>query len=118
MKMIFAYVMGVFYIIAGFMHFLFPASYLKIMPTMLPYPLMLVYLSGAAEVLCGMGLLFNETRVAAAWATIVLLLAIFPANINMAMHPGQFDIAPWILNLRLPSIFIDLVCLFIYQINS
>lgn len=114
MKMIFAYLMGVFYIFAGFMHFIFPASYLKIMPAMLPYPMMLVYLSGAAEVLCGLGFLFNETRVAAAWATILLLLAIFPANVNMAMHPEQFDIAPWLLNLRLPLQFLLIWFAYLY----
>jgi len=97
-----AYLMGAFYIIAGVMHFVIPAPYLKIMPKILPYPLVLVYLSGIAEILCGMGMLFSETRVLAGWLTIALLIAIFPANINMAMHPEQFDISPWALYLRLP----------------
>lgn len=99
---LFAYVMGAFYIVAGVMHFLFPAPYLKIMPRILPYPLALVYLSGLAEILCGLGLLFEQTRIPAAWATIALLIAIFPANINMAMYPEQFNVSPWLLYLRLP----------------
>ncbi|MBA2728904.1 MAG: DoxX family protein [Parachlamydiaceae bacterium] len=114
MKLFFAYAMGAFYILAGFMHFVYPASYLKIMPKMLPYPLMLVYLSGVAEIICGVGLLFNETRVLAAWATIALLLAIFPANINMAMNPEQFGIAPWILYLRLPLQFLFIWMAYLY----
>lgn len=96
------------------MHFIYPASYLKIMPKMLPYPLMLVYLSGVAEILCGLGFLFHETRVVAAWATIALLLAIFPANINMAMHPEQFGIAPWLLILRLPLQFLLIWFAYLY----
>lgn len=97
-----AYLMGVLYIVAGVMHFVFPAPYLKIMPKILPYPLGLVYLSGLAEILCGVGLFFDQTRIPAAWATIALLIAIFPANINMALHPDQFNISPWLLYLRLP----------------
>lgn len=106
MKLTFAYVMGTFYIVAGMMHFIVPKPYVKIMPKSLPYPLALVYLSGIAEILCGIGFLFDATRVAAAWATILLLLAIFPANINMALNPAQFKISPWLLYSRLPLQFV------------
>lgn len=102
MKLFFAYAMGIFYIFAGSMHFISPAIYLKMMPKILPYHLALVYISGVAEILCGLGLLFQETRPLAAWATILLLIAIFPANITMAMNPELFGISPWILYLRLP----------------
>lgn len=102
MKSIFAYVMGLFYIFAGSMHFISPAVYLKMMPKILPYHLPLVYFSGVAEILCGLGFLLQETRGVAAWATILLLIAVFPANIHMAMNPELFGISPWILYLRLP----------------
>lgn len=111
---VFAYMMGVFYLFAGAMHFINPIMYLKIMPKMLPYPLALVYLSGLAEILCGIGFLFEGTRVVAAWATILLLLAIFPANINMAMHPEHFGIAPWLLYLRLPLQFVLIWFAYLY----
>jgi len=114
MKLIFAYVMGLFYVFAGIMHFIFPAKYLTIMPKILPYPLFLVYLSGIAEILCGLGFLFQETRVAAAWATILLLIAIFPANINMAMYPEHFGISPWLLYLRLPLQFLLIWFAYLY----
>lgn len=114
MKLIFAYVMGAFYIFAGVMHFIFPAVYFKIMPKMVPYPMALVYLSGVAEILCGLGFLFYETRAIAAWATIALLVAIFPANINMAMYPEQFGISPWILYLRLPLQFVLIWFAYLY----
>ena len=63
-----------------------PEFYVAIMPPYLPWHLELVYLSGVAEILCGVGLLFPRTRVLAAWATIALLVAIFPANIHVALH--------------------------------
>lgn len=112
--LVLAYGMGIFYLFAGILHFIYPASYLKIMPQMLPYPLMLVYLSGLAEILCGLGFLFHETRSIAAWATIALLIAIFPANINMALNPEQFGIAPWILYLRLPLQFLLIGLAYLY----
>lgn len=113
MKAIFAYLIGAFYIFAGVMHFIFPLAYVKIMPKMLPYPLFLVYLSGVAEIICGLGFLFENTRHLAGWATIALLIAIFPANINMALHPQEFTNYPWILYLRLPLQF--LLIWFAYQ---
>ena len=80
------YTMGAFYVFAGVMHFVVPDSYVSIMPSYLPWHLELVYLSGVAEILCGVGVLIPRTRVMAAWATIALLIAIFPANINVAIH--------------------------------
>lgn len=114
MKLFFAYVMGIFYVFAGSMHFISPETYLKMMPKILPYHLPLVYITGVAEILCGLGLLFQETRVIAAWATILLLVAIFPANINMAMNPEQFGISPWILYLRLPLQFVLIWIAYLY----
>lgn len=114
MKIAFAYLMGAFYIFAGSLHFIFPATYLRMMPKMLPYPMMLVYLSGFMEIICGLGFLFSETRAAAAWGTILLLIAVFPANINMAMHPNRFGIAPWILYLRLPLQFLLIWLAYLY----
>ena len=80
------YTMGAFYVFAGVMHFVVPDSYVSIMPSYLPWHPELVYLSGVAEILCGVGVLIPRTRVMAAWATIALLIAIFPANINVAIH--------------------------------
>lgn len=79
------YVMGTLYIVAGVLHFVMPAFYLQIMPPMLPAPLALVYLSGIAEILVGIGVLIPRTRHYAALATVALLVAIYPANIYMAV---------------------------------
>jgi len=85
-KRILLYVMGAFYIFAGVNHFRVPDFYVAIMPPYLPWHLELVYLSGVAEIVCGVGLLIPRTRVLAAWATIALLLAVYPANIHVALH--------------------------------
>ena len=78
------YVMGPGYVIAGILHFVVPELYVQIIPPILPAPLALVYLSGVAEIAVGVGVLIPRTRRYAAWATIALLVAIFPANVYMA----------------------------------
>jgi uncharacterized membrane protein len=85
-KRILLVVMGVFYVFAGSMHFLRPDAYLPMMPPYLPWPAQLVFVSGIAEVLCGLGVLFPPTRKLAAWGTIALLVAVFPANVHVALH--------------------------------
>ena len=100
-KRILLYVMAAFYIFAGVNHFRVPEFYRQIMPPFLPWHLELVLLSGIAEIVCGIGLLIPRTRKLAAWATIALLIAVFPANIQMALH-DPFDTPEWALWLRLP----------------
>lgn len=79
------YVMASIYIVAGVTHFIIPAAFAQIVPPILPYPVALAYLSGVAEIAFGVGLLFERTRRIAAWGIIALLIAIFPANIYMAV---------------------------------
>jgi uncharacterized membrane protein len=93
---------AVFFVVAGTFHFLKPEMYLQIMPPYLPAPQLLVAVSGIAEMAGGIGLLVHPWRRAAGWGLIALLIAVFPANIYMLQHPGQFHFAPWILWARLP----------------
>ena len=86
MKRVLLYLMGAFYVFAGVNHFLNPDFYLPMMPPYLPWHEELIYLSGIAEIVCGVGVLVPATRVMAAWATIALLLAVYPANIHIAIH--------------------------------
>ena len=103
LKIILKYLLCVFFVAAGLNHFINPALYLKIMPPYLPWHLFLVYLSGFFEVALGLLLLVPAFSRAAAWGLIALLIAVFPANIQMAINPGLYpDISPLALWLRLP----------------
>ena len=76
------------------MHVVRPAPFVRIVPPYFPHALALVYLTGIGEFVCGVGLLFTPSRRLAATCLVVLLVAVFPANVNMALHPERFrDIA-------------------------
>jgi len=95
--------LGVFFIAAGIVHFVRPGIYVKIMPSYLPWPLGLVYLSGICEVGLGALVLIPRYTGLAAWGLIALLIAVFPANVHMAMHPELYPrIPPAVLWWRLP----------------
>lgn len=98
-----AWIVGVLFVFAGAMHFVKPAPYLAMMPGWLPAHVLLVQLSGVAEMAGGAGLCWRRTRRAAAWGLIALLVAVFPANLQVALHgwPGM-DVARWVLWARLP----------------
>jgi uncharacterized membrane protein len=98
---IFRWLAAGFFVVAGFNHFRDPNIYLSIMPPYLPKPLELVYLSGAAEILGGIGLLFPMARRFSAWGLIALLAAVLPANLQMALD-GFRAMPGWLLWMRLP----------------
>jgi uncharacterized membrane protein len=92
-------------VLAGLNHFRVPDVYVAMMPEALPWPLELVYISGVFEVLGGLGLILPRTRRAAGWGLIALLIAVFPANINMAVNQlplGDQVVPAWALWARLP----------------
>ena len=95
--------LGAFFVVAGANHFVNPDFYVGMMPPYLPAHLGLVYLSGVFEILGGILVLVPRTRVLAGWGLIALLLAIFPANIHMAVSPELFSDMPVLaLYARLP----------------
>lgn len=95
--------LAVVYPVAGVMHFVVPEVYLGIMPPALPAPLLLVYLSGAAEILLGLAVLVPRLRPWAGWGLVALLAAIFPANVHMALNAEAYAPIPAAaLWLRLP----------------
>ena len=106
--------LGVFFIAAGANHFVFPEFYLMIMPPYLPWHVELVLVSGAFEVLGGLGVLvvpWSAPRLGrlAGWGLMALIVAVYPANIHMAMNPGLYpSIDPWLLYARLPLQFVML----------
>ena len=101
------YLIALLFGAAGAAHFVWPAAFVRIVPPYLPAPQTLVYLSGAAELLGAVGVLIPGLRTYAGWGLLLLLLAVFPANIHMALHPGEFSRIPaWALYLRLPLQFV------------
>ena len=74
------------FVFAGIMHFVIPMSYLSIMPPWIPYPLEAVYVSGVAEIVGGLALLVPQLRRMAGISLIVLLIAVFPANVQMLIN--------------------------------
>ena len=97
------YIMVVLYVALGINHFVHPRFYLKIMPPWLPYHMALVNISGICEIAFALLLLPHATRHAAAWLIILLLVAIFPANIQMFINWRRKHYPRlWIAIVRLP----------------
>ena len=96
------YVQAFIYIVAGLNHFISPKTYLAIMPPYIPAHNLMVVLSGIAEVVLGIGLLFPATRSLSAWGIILLLIVVFPANIHMATASRFRKLPAWLRWGRLP----------------
>lgn len=103
MKSFFLYLMAAGFMLAGLLHFIVPKGYLRIMPPWLPYHVPLVALSGMCEILGGVLLMQQSTRAAGAWFIIAILIAVFPANVQMAVNFYQrHNPYLWLAILRLP----------------
>ena len=99
--------LAAFFINVGVDHFVNPDFYLNIMPDYLPLHLEAVYISGFFEVLGGVCVLIPRLRAAAGWGLVALLIAVYPANIHMALNPELFpEIAVSLLYIRLLFQFI------------
>lgn len=105
------YLLALFVISAGVLHFLSPAFFISIVPACLSHPQAMVATSGVAEIAGGLGLLVSATRRFAGVGLMLLFVAVFPANINMAIHRLPLDghaVAPSLLwgRLLLQPVFI------------
>jgi len=101
MKTALRYLLSATVIAAGILHFARPEKFVAIVPDWLPAHRVLVAVSGFFEILGGVGLLVRRVRTAAAWGLVALFVAVFPANVNMALNKIFLD-NPWILWGRLP----------------
>ncbi len=97
----FLYLMAIFYIFAGIMHFVKPKMYIAIIPPYIPFPRQVNRLVGFAEIMLGLGLLPDATRSISAFGIILLLIAVFPANLYMYQKANN-GIRKWLFFLRLP----------------
>ncbi len=103
MRNISLFTMSAFYVIAGVNHFWHEEFYLKIMPSWLPWHKALVAVSGICEIVFGLLLIISSTRRFASWCIILLLIAIFPANIQMMINYwNENNPNLWITIVRLP----------------
>ena len=101
-KSISKYLLAIFMIVAGMMHFVNPAFFLKAMPPYLPLHKELVLVSGVCEILLGILLLVPKTSRLAAWGVVALLIAVFPANLYVFQHQDILPAPPIVHLLRLP----------------
>lgn len=104
MKLISLLLIATLFISAGVLHFVRPSFFTRIVPPFLPDPLLLVQVSGVAEILGGVGVLVPAVRLHAGYGLIALLIAVFPANVYMLVAAERvgMGIAPIWLWLRLP----------------
>jgi len=95
--------LAAFFAAAGALHFLRPKMYEAIVPDYLPAHRELVYASGVAELAGALGVLHPRTRRPAGLWLVATLIAVFPANLHMALHPERYSgIPPAALWARLP----------------
>jgi uncharacterized membrane protein len=100
------YLFAAIFIFAGINHFRDPEFYLRIMPPYLPWPSALHLTAGLFEAALGVMLLIPRFQKLAAWGLIALLLAVYPANIHMAVHHELYQL-PMIFHwIRLPLQFV------------
>lgn len=106
-KIVMKYLLALFFVLAGANHFRDPEFYLRMMPPPLPWHSALHLVAGVFEILFGVMLLIPKYQRLAAWGLIALLVAVYPANIYMAMNPRLFpEFSPTGLWIRLPFQFV------------
>jgi uncharacterized membrane protein len=119
LKTLLRYLMALFYILAGTNHFINPDFYIRIMPSFIPWHVEIVWITGVLEVVLGIMVLIPAWVRVASWGLILLLITIFPANINMAFNENlHFGISPIWLYLRLPLQFVLIAWAYGYTKSS
>lgn len=83
---------GPFFVLTGLLHFAIPRTYESIVPDALPAKRALVLWSGVAEVLGGAGVMHRRTRRLASWWSVATLVAVFPANVHMAVNHERYPV--------------------------
>ncbi|WP_282089285.1 DoxX family protein [Aquimarina algiphila] len=80
------YIVSFIFSLIGIFHLVRPKAFMRIMPLYIPYHKLLVYLSGIAEILVGIGVLFEQTRTISIWSIIIMLVLFFPVHIHMLIN--------------------------------
>lgn len=100
--------LAAFWVAAGANHFTNPKFYEAIMPPYIPAHKEMVLASGVVEIIGGLAVIPKKTRNPfARWWLIGTLAAVYPANVDMAMHPERYPKIPKAaLYARLPLQFL------------
>ncbi|GAB2485986.1 DoxX family protein [Algoriphagus taiwanensis] len=105
LKKVVIHAMGYFYLAAGINHFLTPEFYLPLIPPFFSHPELINTLSGVAEILLGLGVLYFPTRSRAAWGVVIMLLAFVPSHVYFiqigSCVEGGLCVSEWIGWVRL-----------------
>ena len=97
------YFMAFLYILAGINHFRVPRLYIKMIPPILPAPKTINIISGATEIILGVLLCVPQLSSLAAWGIIIMLIAVFPANVYMYINEkASLGLPKWVRLIRLP----------------
>lgn len=102
-------ILAICIVVAGILHFVVPVPFIRIVPGFLPYPAALVYISGVIEIGLGIALLIPPISHLAAWGLVALFIAVYPANLNMAINGIEIAGIPntwWFQAIRLPFQFV------------
>jgi uncharacterized membrane protein len=78
--------LALLFVVAGVGHFTNADEFAAIVPAFLPWPHLITYVTGVMEIALGVGLLAERSRRASGLLTAAFLVAVFPANINMAVN--------------------------------
>lgn len=94
LRVLLRYVLAIFMIGIGALHFVAETFFVQIVPPFLPAPRLLVWISGVAEIALGVGLVPVRSRRWAGYGLVALYVAVFPANIYMAVTNLQIQGLP------------------------
>ncbi len=105
------YIIAAIFLTAGMLHFVKTRAYVEVMPKYIPWHEAMVLISGAAEIVGAIGILIPKTRLLAGWGLIILLIVVFPVNIQMAIYAYQqqqwsFKFILYLLRLPLQFVLI------------
>ena len=83
-------ILALMFATAGIFHFTYTQKFVQIIPPFIPLPERVIYISGFFEILGAIGLLIPRYQRQAAFGLVLLLVAVLPANIYMAVKNIQF----------------------------
>ncbi|PHR69903.1 MAG: DoxX family protein [Arcobacter sp.] len=113
--LVFRVLLGVLFLFGGYAHFTKTEFYLNAMPSYLPLHEIVVYGSGVIEMLLGLLIIIPKTSQKAAFSIILLLIAIFPVNINMYLNHQDFEgMSETFLLIRLPIQLVLIAWAYVY----